>query len=83
MLGNTVTIPAGNALPGVPKDQAYGQLSYRQPRFYTYLEALYRSKVPVNDANSEFADAYTVFNLVGGSGPAGPWVAHQRIRTHG
>ena len=65
VLGNTVTIPAGNALPGVPKNQAYGQLSYRQPRFYTYLEALYRSKVPVNDANSEFAAAYTVFNLVG------------------
>ena len=65
VLGNTVTIPAGNALPGVPKNQAYGQLSYRQPRYYTYLEALYRSKVPVNDANSEFAEAYTVFNLVG------------------
>jgi iron complex outermembrane receptor protein len=65
VLGSTVTIPAGNALPGVPKNQAYGQLSYKQPRFYTYLEALYRSKVPVNDANSEFADAYTVFNLVG------------------
>jgi iron complex outermembrane receptor protein len=65
VLGSTVTIPAGNALPGVPKNQAYGQLSYKQPRFYTYLEALYRAKVPVNDANSEFADAYTVFNLVG------------------
>jgi iron complex outermembrane receptor protein len=64
VLGSTVTIPAGNTLPGVPKNQAYGQLSYRQPRFYTYLEALYRSKVAVNDANSEFADAYTVFNLV-------------------
>ena len=65
VLGNTVTIPAGNALPGVPNHQAYAQVSYRQPRFYTYLEALYRSKVPVNDANSEFAGAYTVFNLVG------------------
>jgi iron complex outermembrane receptor protein len=65
VLGNTVTIPAGNMLPGVPENQAYGQLSYRQPRFHTYLEVLYRSKVPVNDANSEFADAYTVFNLVG------------------
>ena len=49
----------------MPKTQAYAQLSYRQPKFYTYLEALYRSRVPVNDANSEFADAYTVFNLVG------------------
>ncbi|HEX6157125.1 MAG TPA: TonB-dependent siderophore receptor, partial [Burkholderiales bacterium] len=38
----------------------------RQPRFYAYGEGLYRSRVAVNDANSEFADAYTVFNLVGG-----------------
>jgi iron complex outermembrane receptor protein len=53
-------------LPGVPKSQAYAQLRYRQPRYYTYLEALRRSRVPVNDANSEFADAYTVLNLVAG-----------------
>lgn len=59
-------IPAGNRMPGVPKSQAYAQLRYRQPSFYSYLEALYRSRVPVNDANSEFADAYTVFNLVAG-----------------
>ena len=64
--GNPVSVPAGNALPGVPKSQAYAQLRYRQPRFYTYLEALYRSRVPVDDVNSEFADAYTVFNLVAG-----------------
>jgi iron complex outermembrane receptor protein len=64
--GAPVTIPAGNALPGVPKHQAYFQASYRQPWFYTYVEALYRAKVPVNDANSEFADAYTVFNVVAG-----------------
>jgi iron complex outermembrane receptor protein len=66
VMGNTVTIPSGNALPGVPKSQAYAQLRYRQPRFYTYLEGLYRSRLPVDDANSEFADAYTVFNLVAG-----------------
>ena len=81
VLGNTVTIPAGNALPGVPKNQAYGQLSYRQQRFYTYLEALYRSKVPVNDANSEFADAYTVFNLVGAMVQQGPgWRISEYVR---
>ncbi len=65
-VATTVTVPAGNALPGVPKSQAYAQLRYRQPAFYTYVEALYRAQVPVNDVNSEFAGAYTVFNLVGG-----------------
>ncbi len=66
VMGSPVTVPPGNMLPGVPKSQAYAQLSYRQPRFYTYLEALYRSRVPVDDVNSEFADAYSVFNLVAG-----------------
>jgi len=61
-----VTVPAGNALPGVPKSQAYAQVRYRKPSFYAYAEALYRAKVPVDDLNSEFAAAYTVFNLVGG-----------------
>jgi iron complex outermembrane receptor protein len=66
VMGNTVAVPAGNMLPGVPESQAYAQLSYRQRTFYTYLEALYRSRVPVDDLNSEFADAYAVFNLVVG-----------------
>jgi len=60
------TIPAGNLLPGVPENQAYARLHYGERRFYGYLEGLYRSRVPVNDANSEFADAYTVFNAVAG-----------------
>jgi iron complex outermembrane recepter protein len=59
-------IPSGNLLPGVPRSQLYGQLRYRQPAFYAQLEALRRSRVAVNDANSEFAEAYTVANLVGG-----------------
>ncbi len=64
--GSAVTVPAGNALPGIPRSQAYAQLRYRQPWFFSYLEALYRSRVPVNDVNSEFADPYAVFNLVAG-----------------
>ena len=60
------SVPAGNALPGVPKSQAFGQLRYRQPSYFGYVEALYRSRVWVNDANSEYAGAYAVFNLVAG-----------------
>ena len=60
------TIPSGNWIPGVPRSQAYAQLRYRQPGWYAYLEGLRRSKVAVNDANTEFADAHTVGNLVAG-----------------
>ena len=66
VMGSPVTVPAGNALPGVPKAQAYAQLSYRRPAFFSYVEGLYRSRVPVDDRNSEYADAYAVFNLVAG-----------------
>ena len=81
VLGSTVTVPAGNMLPGVPKSQAYAQVSYRQRWFYTYLEALYRSRVPVDDVNSEFADAYAVFNLVFGFVQRGPgWRIGEYVR---
>src|SRR5688572_3724354 len=56
----------GNLLPGVPRTQAYGSLQYRREALFVQLEALYRSKVPVNDANTQFADAYSVANAVVG-----------------
>ena len=59
------TVPAGNMLPGVPRDSAYGELRWRHPAtgFTAQLEAQYRSRIAVNDLNSEFADGYTVANL--------------------
>ena len=52
-------------LPGVPRDSAYGELRWRHPAtgFTAQLEAQYRSRIAVNDLNSEFADGYTVANL--------------------
>jgi iron complex outermembrane receptor protein len=77
----SATIPAGNLLPGVPETQAYARLRYAPQRWYTFLEALYRSRVPVNDANSEFADAYTVLNLVAGLTQQGPgWRISEFVR---
>jgi len=79
--GNPVVVPAGNLLPGVPRTQAYAQLSYRKPRYYSYLEALWRSRVAVDDVNSEFAGAYNVFNLVVGLVQQGPgWRITEYVR---
>src|SRR5439155_11108051 len=44
----------------------HGELGYRQEPFYAQLEPLHKSRVPVNDPNSEFADAYTTLNLMAG-----------------
>jgi iron complex outermembrane recepter protein len=61
-----VTVPAGSQLPGTAKNVLYGELRYQKERFYAQLEGLYKARVPVNDQNSEFADAYTTFNFVVG-----------------
>jgi len=57
---------SGNLLPGVPRTQAYASLRYRRDSYYAQLEAVRRSRVAVNDANAQFADAYAVANLVAG-----------------
>ena len=61
-----VTVPAGAGLPGVAKNQAYGELRYRRAPFQAVLEVLHRSSVPVNDPNSDFADPFTVWSLAAG-----------------
>jgi iron complex outermembrane receptor protein len=77
-----VTVPAGNLLPAVPKSQLYGQLRYRQPRYYAHLEMLRRSRVAVDDLNSDFADGYTLVNLVAGLVQQGPgWRITEFVRA--
>jgi iron complex outermembrane receptor protein len=61
-----VAVPAGSLLPGVPKSVLYGELRYRAEPFYAQVEALHKSRVPVNDPNLEFADAYNVLNAMVG-----------------
>jgi iron complex outermembrane receptor protein len=65
-LNTPVNVPAGSFLPGVPKSVLYGELRYRAEPFYAQLEGLHKSRVPVNDPNLEFADAYTSLNLMAG-----------------
>ncbi|HEX4928903.1 MAG TPA: TonB-dependent receptor [Burkholderiales bacterium] len=64
--GAPVSVPAGTLIAGVPKNVLYGELGYNPQPFFARLEGLHKSSVPVNDANSDFADAYTVWNAVAG-----------------
>jgi iron complex outermembrane receptor protein len=52
----------------VPRSYFYGELSWRHAPsgFRAVLEYLSKSKVYVNDANTEAADGYKVFNLAAG-----------------
>jgi iron complex outermembrane receptor protein len=82
VLGTTpVDVSAGSRLPGVPKGVLYAELRYRAEPFYAQLEGLYKSRVPVNDPNSEFADAHSVLNAVVGLVQQGPrWRITEFVR---
>ncbi|MGQ0751492.1 MAG: TonB-dependent receptor family protein [Betaproteobacteria bacterium] len=62
------TVTPGNRLPGVPPYTLYGELVWRHAAsgFHAGLEGRRNGKVYVNDANSESAAAYTVWNVRAG-----------------
>jgi iron complex outermembrane receptor protein len=65
---NFGTSAAGNRLPGVPKEQLYAEGAWRHAPLglRVALELLHRSRVPVNDQNSEYAASFAVVNAVVG-----------------
>jgi iron complex outermembrane recepter protein len=60
------TVAAGSMIPGVPRHVLYGELRFRREPFFAQLEGLAKSRVAVNDPNTEFASGYAVFNLATG-----------------
>jgi iron complex outermembrane receptor protein len=78
------TSAAGKMLPGVPKEQFYAEGAWRYvPRgMRVALELLHRSRVPVNDQNSEFAASFTVVNAVIGFEQRGAgWRLNEFLRV--
>jgi iron complex outermembrane receptor protein len=65
----TTLVPAGNRLPGVPKNDAYAMLRWgTDPGFHAAASAQYVSAVPVNDLNTVAAPAYPIFGANAGYG---------------
>ncbi|OLU33339.1 TonB-dependent receptor [Pseudomonas sp. PA27(2017)] len=80
--GNNV-IDKGNNLPGVPRTTLFGELAWKPvDGISTALEGLYRSKVYVEDTNTErAAPSYAVFNWrTRFEQNFGPWKTHQTLR---
>ncbi|HZT02849.1 MAG TPA: TonB-dependent receptor [Steroidobacteraceae bacterium] len=60
-------VASGNRLPGVPHNDGYASLEWGQPLGWrASLSGQYISTIAVNDANSQFAAAYPVFDASGG-----------------
>lgn len=64
--GSTTTVYDGKSLPGVARNRGDVTLSWLPARFFVDWETRASSAMPVNDANSESADAYVVHGLRGG-----------------
>ena len=78
------TAAAGRQLPGVPKVQLYAEGAWRHAPwgFRAGLELLHRSRVPANDANSEFAGSFTALNAVAGfEQRGGGWRVSEFLRV--
>jgi iron complex outermembrane recepter protein len=80
-----VLVPAGNRLPGVPKNNVFGALRFGDEFGpFAAAEAQYVSTVAVNDINSVFAPGYPLFGVSGGYAsrwPSGNWNLFVRINN--
>ncbi|CAN7353377.1 TonB-dependent receptor [Rhizobacter sp. LjRoot28] len=62
-----LNIPAGNRIPGVARGAAFAAVAWAPPTGWRGgLEARYLTGVPVNDANTDAAPAYTTVAAHGG-----------------
>jgi iron complex outermembrane receptor protein len=60
-----VTVAAGNALPGVPRSQAFAELKWRYAPagFTAAIDVQRKARVAVDDRNTEFAPAFTLAGI--------------------
>jgi len=73
---STTPVDAGNAMPGIPRSSAFGDLVWKPlPGIAAAVEGIYRSRLQANDANSATpAPAYAIANLrLTAEQKAGPW----------
>jgi iron complex outermembrane receptor protein len=64
--GTTTTVYDGRSLPGVAPNRADITLSWQPPRFFVDWETRAQSRMPVNDANSEYAADYAIHGVRAG-----------------
>lgn len=79
-----VTVPAGSKLPGVPRSMLYAELRWRHlpSGFRVALEYQRKSRVWVDDRNSQAADAYGITSIAAGfTQAAGNWRFTEYLRV--
>ncbi|MEO6825341.1 MAG: TonB-dependent receptor [Nitrosospira sp.] len=80
----TVTVAAGNFVPGVPRNTAYAELTWRRglPGLSAAVEAVYRDRLFANDTNTEAASQYAIANMrIAYSHQFGGWKFSEFVRV--
>ncbi|MBE7369954.1 TonB-dependent receptor family protein [Ramlibacter pallidus] len=83
-LAASVPVAAGNRIPGIPRLTAYAEVAYRHRPWglEAALEARHTGRIAVDDRNTDFAPAATVFNLrVALSQVHGRWTFREFLRV--
>ncbi len=82
-LESIAQIPAGNAIPGIAKNQAYASLAWQPSHgLYGGVDVQYMDKVYVNDTNSDAAPSYSVTSAnVGYAWVMGDWKVNSFARV--
>ena len=65
-VGTTTTVHDGKSLPGVAPNRGDATLSWQPSNVFVDWETRAQSRMPVNDANSEYASDYVIHGLRGG-----------------
>lgn len=80
----TVTVAAGNFVPGVPRNTGYAELTWRRglPGLSAAVEAIYRDRLFANDTNTEAASQYALANVrIAYSHQFGGWKFSEFVRV--
>ncbi len=64
-LNSIATISKGNKIPGIARNQFYGEASWTYPAwgFRTAVETIVNSRIYANDTNNAYANGYALANL--------------------
>jgi iron complex outermembrane receptor protein len=83
-LAPNTTIPAGNRIPGIPRTAAYAELAWKHRPWglETALELRHVGKIAVDDANTDFAPASTLFSFrLGLQQKVDRWTVREFVRV--
>jgi iron complex outermembrane receptor protein len=80
----TVVVPAGNSIPGIPRNSLYGELAWQHRPWglQTGVEVRHTGRIAADDLNTDSAAANTIVSLRASlKQPLGHWTVREFVRV--